>query len=249
MRGEGASAGQGPHQAAVGVAVQPPARSLVGEPVVVLAQAGEVVVRGRAVGVRDLVVEVAAAGADATAGEAAAPIAQLDEAVEGVGGAVGRGARRGSEPASGGGGGAQFAAVGQRQQRAGQPVGDRDAGSLGERGVEQPPGVQQSGQRRPRRGAGDPRGSAAAGGSQLLGCGQLRGPQLREVRRVRRARRGRRRGRPPRPAFASGVGDPGRSRARGGAAGRGCRPVRGPGARARGRRRPPRARRRPVRAR
>ena len=77
MRGEGASAGQGPHQAAVGVAVQPPARSLVGEPVVVLAQAGEVVVRGRPVGVRDLVVEVAAAGADATAGEAAASIAQL----------------------------------------------------------------------------------------------------------------------------------------------------------------------------
>ena len=69
-----------------------PARGLVGQPVVVFAQAGEVVVRGRPVRVRGLVVEVAAAGAGAAAGEAAASIAQGDEAVEGVGGAVGRGA-------------------------------------------------------------------------------------------------------------------------------------------------------------
>ena len=149
MGGDGAPAGQGPHQAAVGVAVQPPARSLVGEPVVVLAQAGEVVVRGRPVRVRDLVVEVAAAGAGATAGEPAAPIAQCDEAVQRVGGAVGRRCPAGAESASGGGGGSQFGAVGQRQQRAGQLVGDRDAGPLGQRGIDQPPGVQQAGERRP----------------------------------------------------------------------------------------------------
>ena len=86
--GDGGAAGQGPLQAAVGGAGQAPAGGLVGQPVVVLAEGLEVGVRGRAVRIGHPVVEVAAAGGHAAAGEAAAAVAEPDEAVQRVGGAV-----------------------------------------------------------------------------------------------------------------------------------------------------------------
>src|SRR3954451_2176603 len=67
--GDGPPAGQRPDQAAVGVSVQAPARRLVGEPVVVLAEAGQVVVRRVSLRMGNLMVEVAASGAQPATGE------------------------------------------------------------------------------------------------------------------------------------------------------------------------------------
>ena len=149
---------------------------------VVFAQAGEVVVAGGAVRVGGLVVEVAAAGAGAAAGEAAASVAEGDEAVQRVGGPVGIGARWGAQAGAGGGGGAEFGAVGECEQGARQLVDQGDAGSFGQGGVDQPADAQQPGQRGPGGGGAGGVGRAvrAGGGvgvAELPRRGQFLGPQ------------------------------------------------------------------------
>jgi hypothetical protein len=96
------------------------------------------------------VVEVAPPGPGAAAGEAAAPVASADEAV-GVGvGPVGERLPRPADRVSS----ADRGGVGEREQRAGQGMGDGDLWPGGKGSVGDPPGEQEVSQRSASRGIG-----------------------------------------------------------------------------------------------
>jgi hypothetical protein len=144
MGGDLVAAGQRPADATTGHGRQGPAGGEGLEAVVVLAQAAEVAGAGwPAPVVGHLVVEVASSGPGAAAGEAAAPVTGTDEAVDrGVGPIGGRPPRPADRVAP-----ADRSGVGEREQRAGQGMGDGDLRPAGQGGAGEPPGKQQVGKR------------------------------------------------------------------------------------------------------
>jgi len=90
------------------------------------------------------VVEVAPAGPGAAAGEAAAPVASTDEAVDRDVGPIGEGLPRPTDRVAS----ADRGGIRQCEQRAGEGMGDSDLWPGGQRGAGDPPGEQQVGQRR-----------------------------------------------------------------------------------------------------
>src|SRR3954451_5622182 len=93
MGGQHLAGGCRPLQAAVGDPAQLPSGGLVAQPVVVSAQAAEVVVRGRSGRPGHGVVLVAADRSLAASRETAATVAQPDEPLQSSGGGVGVGGR------------------------------------------------------------------------------------------------------------------------------------------------------------